>query len=92
VSSPCLPGVFARLRIPTCLAGWVEHNDVVIVEPAEIDALSPEVRRVYVKPSDLSIISIDCAVALSSSISNTRIRFPFAFLSDLETRKAVNFS
>jgi hypothetical protein len=53
----------------------VQQDDVVVIELAEIDAFFAKIRRVDVtKPSDFSINSIDCAVALSSSTSKTRIQ------------------
>jgi hypothetical protein len=52
----------------------VEQDDVVVIELAEIDALFAEVGRIDVEASDLSISSMLCAVALSSSIRRTRIR------------------
>jgi hypothetical protein len=51
----------------------VQKDDVVVVDLAQIDALFAEVGRVDVEALDFSISSIDWAVALSSSISRTRI-------------------
>jgi len=62
----------AARRNRTCRQFEVEQDNVVIVELPEIDAFFPEVRRIDVETLDLSINSIDCATALSSSISKTR--------------------
>jgi hypothetical protein len=55
----------------------IEQDDVVVVELAEIDPFLAEVRRVDVETLGFGISSMDCAVALSSSISSTRMPVPF---------------
>jgi hypothetical protein len=52
----------------------VQQDEVVVVDLAQIDAFLAQVGRVDVEPSDFSISSMLCAVALSSSINSTRIR------------------
>jgi hypothetical protein len=55
----------------------VEEDDVVVVDLAKIDPFLAEIGRVDVEALGFEHHSIDCAVALSSSISKTRMPVPF---------------
>jgi hypothetical protein len=52
----------------------IQQDKLIFVELAEIEALFTEISREYVKPSALSMSSMDREVAPSSSISNMRTR------------------